>query len=164
LARGFRDISVLDLSDAALHEARTRVGDRPGVRWLAADVLAANLPSDHYGLWHDRAVFHFLTWPEHRERYVAQAARSVREGGFLILSTFAPDGPEQCSGLPVCRYDAASLAALFAGAFERIGDSRETHQTPFATEQPFTYLLLRRTGARAAPSSQSHPRAGHATD
>lgn len=165
LARGFGDISVLDLSDAALQDTRARVGDNLAVRWLTTDILGANLPVGHYGLWHDRAAFHFLTWPEHRERYLAQAARSIGAGGYLILSTFAIDGPEKCSGLPVCRYDAASLAAVFAGAFEAVADSRETHNTPFATEQPFTCLLLRRTIADAATdSNQSHLRAGHATD
>jgi len=149
LARGFADISVLDLSDAALQEARSRVGETASVRWLAADVLAANLPVSHYRLWHDRAVFHFLTWPEDRARYLAQARRSVREGGFVILATFAPDGPDKCSGLPVCRYDADALAAEFADGFTRIADSLETHHTPFATEQNFTYLVLRRVGQAA---------------
>ena len=166
LARGFSDLSVLDLSDAALQEAKARVGDAVAVNWIAADVLGANLPTGHYGLWHDRAVFHFLTSPEDQVRYVAQATRSLREGGMLIVATFAPDGPEKCSGLPVCRYDAATLAALFAGGFTRVSDSRETHRTPFATEQNFTSLVLRRvaSGERSPSPKPTDPRAGHATD
>ena len=149
LARGFSDISVLDISDAALKDAKTRVGDAASaVHWIAADLLSANLPADHYGLWHDRAVFHFLTDPADQARYVALATRCVREGGTLILATFAPDGPEKCSGLPVCRYDAAALAAHFANGFTCVADSRETHLTPFATEQRFTYLVLRRAPSR----------------
>jgi SAM-dependent methyltransferase len=145
LGRGFSDISVLDVSDAALQLAKERVGDAAGsIHWIASDVLDADLPTAHYGLWHDRAVFHFLVDPEDQARYVALAARCVREGGFLVLATFAPDGPEKCSGLPVRRYDADSLAACFGDGFTRVANSHEIHHTPFATEQSFTYLMLRR--------------------
>ena len=150
LARGFTDISVLDISAAALEAAKARVDSAataPGVsvQWIASDVLDADLPSSHYGLWHDRAVFHFLTDPADQARYVALARRCLREGGILLISTFAADGPEKCSGLPVCRYDADALAARFGEGFTRIADSREIHRTPFATEQSFTTLLLRRS-------------------
>jgi hypothetical protein len=102
------------------------------------------LPDAGYGLWHDRAVFHFLTAPEQQLRYIARAGRALRDEGLLLLATFAPDGPEKCSGLPVCRYDAASLSALFEADFVRVAESRETHRTPSATRQPFTYVALRR--------------------
>ena len=157
LARGFSDLAVLDLSEAALAEARTRLGrTAASVQWIRGDVLDARLPEARYGLWHDRAVFHFLNEPADQARYVALAASSVRQGGALIIATFAADGPEKCSGLPVSRYDADALAARFAPAFVRIADSRELHRTPFDNEQAFTYVLLRRTTI--------DPRATHATD
>ena len=180
LARGFSDISVLDISDAALQDAKTRVGGATPIQatstravdatatvhWITADLLSTNLPAAHYGVWHDRAVFHFLTDPGDQARYVAVAARCVREGGTLILATFAPDGPEKCSGLPVCRYDAATLAARFASSFTHVADSRETHHTPFATEQRFTYVVLRRaaSGERSELPNPIDPRAPHVTD
>jgi SAM-dependent methyltransferase len=146
LGRGFRNLTALDLSTEALAQSRQRLGEAAEhVRWLAADVLEAELPPCHYDLWHDRAVFHFLTSAQDQARYAALAARSLRPGGHLLLATFAPDGPDKCSGLPVCRYDAASLAARFAPAFEPVADARESHRTPFRTLQSFTYLLLRRT-------------------
>jgi SAM-dependent methyltransferase len=146
LARGFLDVSVLDIAEPALHEARQRLGDTAArVTWLVADITEAQLPPAHFGLWHDRAVFHFLVDADARKRYVAQAARAVRPGGYAIVATFAADGPERCSGLPVRRYDAAELAAEFHPAFERAGDAREEHSTPWETMQPFTYVVLRRT-------------------
>jgi SAM-dependent methyltransferase len=146
LARGFTDLSVLDISAEALSQSRTRLGAAANrVRWIERDLLAAELPPARYDLWHDRAVFHFLTTAEQQARYVELAKRSVRRGGYLLLATFAPDGPEKCSGLPVCRYDAGTLASVFASGFEAVVDSRETHRTPFDTKQAFTYLLLRRT-------------------
>ena len=146
LARGFRAITALDISTEALAQSRQRLGEAAAtVRWVAADVLDAELPPAAYDLWHDRAVFHFLTAAQDQARYAARAARSVRPGGHLLLATFAPDGPEKCSGLPVCRYDPTTLASRFAPAFVPVANAREAHRTPFATTQPFTYLLLRRT-------------------
>ncbi|MBP7419222.1 MAG: class I SAM-dependent methyltransferase, partial [Xanthomonadales bacterium] len=108
LARGYTDLSVLDLSESALAQARERLGAAGAtVAWHVADVVDAALPDAHYGLWHDRAVFHFLVDDAVRAAYVAQAARSVRPGGYAIIATFAPDGPEKCSGLPVRRQSAA---------------------------------------------------------
>ena len=146
LARGYRNITALDISSEALAQTRQRLGEAAArVRWLAADVLEAELPPSAYELWHDRAVFHFLTSAQDQARYAALAARSLRPGGHLLLATFAPDGPEKCSGLPVCRYDPATLAARFAPAFVPVAEAREAHRTPFRTTQSFTYLLLRRT-------------------
>ncbi len=145
LKRGFGDVDVLDLSAVALAEARQRLGARgEQVRWLAGDVTEIALPVARYALWHDRAVFHFLTDAEAQARYLAAAARAVRPGGHLVLGTFAEDGPERCSGLPVARYGADALAARFAPLFERVADSRELHRTPAGTEQAFTYVVLRR--------------------
>jgi SAM-dependent methyltransferase len=144
-ARGFHDLCVLDISAEALAQSRARLGAAASlVHWIEGDVLEARLAPARYDLWHDRAVFHFLTSAEQQARYAAIAARSIRPGGHLLLATFAPDGPEKCSGLPVCRYDAATLAARFASHFTPVADSREAHRTPFDTTQAFTYLLLRR--------------------
>ena len=149
LGRGFIDVTALDLSHAALAQSQARLGNAARkVRWIEADVLEAQLPPARFDLWHDRAVFHFLTEAADRARYVALCARALRVGGFALIATFAPDGPEKCSGLPVCRYDAAALAAEFAPGFEALADSRELHRTPFDTTQSFTYLLLRRTGSQ----------------
>jgi len=145
LSRGFIDVTVLDMSQAALDEAAHRLSAAGEfVHWMTADITRAELLPAHYGLWHDRAVFHFLTESVDRARYVANAAGSIQPGGHAIVATFAEDGPERCSGLPVRRYDAATLASEFEPAFERIADSRERHPTPFGSEQPFTYVLLRR--------------------
>jgi SAM-dependent methyltransferase len=150
LARGFRDLTVLDLSPAALEASRVRLdANGDSVTWLAGDITATALPEARFGLWHDRAVFHFLTDEADRRRYVAQAARAIRPGGYAIIATFAADGPEKCSGLPVCRYDATQLAAEFASGFTCVDSSREVHRTPFETDQAFTYVVL----CRHAPGS-----------
>jgi SAM-dependent methyltransferase len=150
LARGFADVSVLDLSSAALQDTRARLGvNGLNVRWTALDVLEADLPDARYALWHDRAAFHFLVDPAERTRYAERIARAVRVGGHAVIATFALDGPERCSGLPVARYDAAELAAQFAPAFAHRADSRELHRTPWDSEQAFTYVVLQRHGASA---------------
>ena len=146
LARGFAHLSVLDIAEPALAAMRERLGaDAVRVHWLVADITEAELPAAHFGLWHDRAVFHFLVDEVARKRYVAKAATSVRAGGYAIIATFAADGPERCSSLPVRRYDADALAAEFQPAFERVADAREEHFTPWGATQPFTYVVLRRT-------------------
>lgn len=154
LARGFTDVTVLDLAESALAQSRARLGDRAAaVHWLAGDVTAIALPESRYALWHDRAVFHFLIDAAAQQRYVEIAAHAVRPGGHLVIATFALDGPERCSGLPVSRYDPASLAARFAPHFEKLGDSRDVHRTPFGTDQSFTYVhLRRRADADGAPA------------
>ena len=112
--------------------------------WIEGDICSIAIDAARYALWHDRAMFHFLADAAARARYVAQAARAVRPGGHAIVATFAADGPDRCSGLPVMRYDARALAAAFAPAFEALADSRELHRTPWGSEQAFTYVLLRR--------------------
>ena len=153
IARGYRDLSVLDLSQSALEQAHARLGRiGDGVHWIAGDVLAVDLPASHFSLWHDRALFHFLVEEDARRRYVARVHETLRPGGFAIVSTFASDGPERCSGLPVRRYDADGLAEVFGNGFERISDHRELHRTPFDSVQPFTTLLLRRSDAAGTPT------------
>ncbi len=150
LDRGYRDITVLDLSEAALEQSRARLGTQAAsVHWTVGDITEIDLPVAHYGLWHDRAVFHFLTQSESRQRYIERAARAVREGGAMVLATFAADGPERCSGLPVARYDAEALAAGFAPHFEMLDAGRDVHRTPSGNEQAFTYVVLRRLAGSA---------------
>ena len=145
LARGFRDVSVLDLSEVALAQARQRLDANAGrVQWIVGDVTEVALPAAHYGLWHDRAAFHFLTEAQQRSRYVAAAERAVRPGGLALIATFAPEGPERCSNLPVCRYDAMMLEAMFAPAFELAETTRHVHVTPDGRPQPFVHVVLRR--------------------
>jgi SAM-dependent methyltransferase len=145
-ARGFVDVTVLDIAESALIAMRERLGaDAARVHWVVADITTVALPATHYGLWHDRAVFHFLVDEATRKRYVAQAAGSVPAGGLAIIATFAADGPERCSSLPVRRYDADALAAEFQPAFERVAAAREEHLTPWGDTQPFTYVVLRRS-------------------
>lgn len=150
LARGFRDVSVNDIAAAALAHTETRLASLPEdttarVHFRCGDITTLDLPSAHFALWHDRAVFHFLTESGPRAAYVAQATRAVRSGGHLLIATFAADGPERCSGLPVRRYDAAALAAEFNPEFSLIDQAQEQHPTPFGTTQSFQYVLLRRT-------------------
>jgi ubiquinone/menaquinone biosynthesis C-methylase UbiE len=144
IADGFQNISVLDVSETALQLARQRLGSKASnVNWIEADITKADLPEDAYDLWHDRAVFHFLTQPTDRERYIDTVRRAVRPGGHLIVATFALDGPERCSGLEVMRYDPESLYSEFGTGFNLIDSTNETHHTPFGTEQKFIYCCCR---------------------
>ncbi len=140
LEQGLFDVSVLDISVAALSVARERLGARANqVQWLAGDITQLELPAQAYDIWHDRAVFHFLTKPAQRAAYVAQVRHAVRPGGHVIVATFAADGPTQCSGLPVVRYTPEKLHDEFGDAFELIESLEERHQTPNGVVQPFIY-------------------------
>ncbi len=145
LREGYSDVTVLDLSRGALNRARTRLGDVASgqVAWLEGDVLEVNLPGAAFDIWHDRAVFHFLTTAEQRDAYIRAVEHAVRPGGHVIVATFAEDGPTRCSGLPVKRYSAAKLHGTFGAAFALVGSERETHRTPAGVEQPFTYCWCR---------------------
>lgn len=145
VADGFENITVLDISAMALKVARERLGERAKpVNWIEADITQANLPHQHYAVWHDRAVFHFLTQTEDRRRYVDLVRHSVRPGGHVIVATFAPDGPERCSGLEVMRYSPERLHGEFGNEFEVVDGTHETHHTPFGTEQKFIYCYCRK--------------------
>jgi hypothetical protein len=115
------------------------------VNWCVADVLHATLPAGGFDLWHDRAVFHFLTDPAEADRYAQLAAKAVRTGGHAVIGGFAPDGPERCSGLPVARRSAEDIAGIFAPSFSLLLEREERHRTPGGTEQPFVYALLLRS-------------------
>lgn len=144
LAGGYRNLSVLDLSPTAIEVARARTGEAGRqVTWLVADVATADLTPQAYDVWHDRAVFHFLTEPDRRAAYVRQVARSVKPGGHVIVATFGPEGPVKCSGLDVVRYDAGSLHGEFGASFRLIESATELHQTPFGTTQQFLYCYCK---------------------
>ena len=150
LAAGYGSIMVLDISATALDATRRRLGPAgQSVTWLAADVLSADLPAAAFDVWHDRAVFHFLTHDEQRQRYVAQALKSLKPGGFAIVGTFGPQGPQQCSGLPVSRYSADELHSTFGDPFQLLDSRVEQHTTPWGTRQQFVYCFCRRATAPA---------------
>lgn len=140
LADGFRGITVLDLSQSALEVARSRLGAKSELAsWIAGDIRSVALPEQAYDIWHDRAVFHFLTEASDREAYVRQVMKSVKPGGHVIVATFAPDGPEQCSGLPVARYAPDQLHGEFGPAFDLVEHALEDHATPWGSIQHFVY-------------------------
>lgn len=144
LARDFRHITVLDVSENAIRTTKKRLGVRAQeVCWLVADITQVELQPAAYDVWHDRAVFHFLTQPEHRIAYVRQVARAVKPGGHVIVSTFGPEGPTKCSGLDVVRYDADSLQDEFGLRFRLVESSKELHQTPWGATQHFLYCYCR---------------------
>lgn len=144
LGAGITDVTVLDISEEALAAVRTRTTTSPTPpSFVVADVTTWT-PDRRWDAWHDRAVFHFLTDPDDRTAYVTTAHRAIAPGGVAIVATFAPDGPEQCSGLPTVRYDADALAAEFGAGFALERTERELHRTPSGGEQPFTWVVLRR--------------------
>jgi SAM-dependent methyltransferase len=149
LAHGFTNLTVLDLSEAALAAARARLGDKAGrAQWVAADVTKWH-PTQRFDVWHDRATFHFLTDPAERAAYVARLDRAIKPGGSVIIGTFALDGPEKCSGLPVNRYDAASLGETLGSRFQLIHTRRHEHATPWAAIQRFQFSVFRRAASVA---------------
>ena len=144
LARGLQ-VAVADLSAVALDATRVRLQERASeVQFLVGDITEIELPAKTFDVWHDRAVFHFLTDPQVRAAYVRQVLHTLRPGGHVIVATFGLRGPEQCSGLPVVRYDDKSLHAAFGeAAFRKLGHEREVHETPWGTEQEFVYCYCR---------------------
>ena len=147
LGQGFSAITVLDIAEPALALLRTRLGDKAAVvTWLCGDITSMELPEDAFGLWHDRAVFHFLTEASDRERYKANLTRSLRSGGHLIIGTFAPEAPPKCSGLPVQRYDLELLCDTLGDEFELQQHRKEMHITPGGVEQMYLYCEFRFAG------------------
>jgi SAM-dependent methyltransferase len=143
LQRGFSDISVLDVSAVALQLSQSRLGEASRrVRWFQEDLLEWE-PSRTYGLWHDRALFHFLVEREQRERYRRVLRSTLSPGGLVIMATFAPDGPERCSGLPVAGYGPEGIVEALGESFTCLGSWREGHATPRGATQPFTWVALR---------------------
>ncbi len=144
LARGYQNVAVLDVSPTAIDVAKRRLGRAAdSVQWIVGDITSVELPSSAYDVWHDRAVFHFLTEKEQRAAYARQVARVVKPGGYVLVSTFGPEGPTKCSGLEVVRYDAESLHAEFGVIFRLLESLKELHETPLGTTQQFLYCLCR---------------------
>ena len=139
---GYTNVTVMDIAANALANARARLGAEAGrVHWIAGDVLTLDLPDHSVDVWHDRAVFHFLTSIDDRRRYVSQVRRVLQPNGHVIVATFAEDGPTRCSGLPVIRYDAEHLHAEFGEGFQLLTTIREEHTTPTGARQLFRYCL-----------------------
>jgi SAM-dependent methyltransferase len=148
--QGFEDVTVLDLSDAALAAAKSRLEGRPdanakSVSWIVADATTWQ-PVKSYDIWHDRAAFHFLTDANDRAAYIDRLGRGLKVGGHAIIATFALDGPEKCSGLPVARYDSASLGRTLGTTFQLVHTQRHEHATPWDTRQIFQFSVFRREG------------------
>jgi 2-polyprenyl-3-methyl-5-hydroxy-6-metoxy-1,4-benzoquinol methylase len=144
LTRGFSAITVLDLSEAALQSAKARLGGQgASVQWVAADATSWQ-PPQPFEIWHDRAAFHFLVEARDRAAYIERLRTGVKAGGHAIIATFAPDGPEKCSGLPVQRYDPESLSKTIGSAFEPVEHQSHRHVTPWGAEQSFQFSVLRR--------------------
>lgn len=144
LDRGYRRVSVLDISSKAIDRARERLGPRAGaVTWITGDITTVELPPEAFDFWHDRAVFHFLRDDTARARYIAAARRALKPGGHIVVATFGPGGPERCSGLEVVRYRAGEIEARFGGGFRRVSSFTEIHQTPGGAEQEFVYCYCR---------------------
>ena len=145
LDEGFLQVSVLDVSESAIEGVCSRLGSRASsVNWITGDVLTVDLPTAHYDLWHDRAVFHFLTSEDDRATYVRRLRESLRPQGQLVIATFGPDGPTQCSGLDVVRYSAESLCAELGPEYHLVSTEVELHRTPSGATQSFTYCRFRR--------------------
>ena len=144
ILHGYENLTILDVSSTAIEVTKKRLGSAAErVHWLVGDITEIKLEPHTYDLWHDRAVFHFLTAPELRLAYVRQVIHAVKPGGHVIISTFGPEGPTKCSGLEVLRYDAESLHGEFGGHFRLVESSEELHQTPFGTAQQFLYCYCR---------------------
>lgn len=144
LQDGYRNLAVLDLSANALDVAKERIGATAStVDWIVADATTWR-PAKTWDVWHDRAAFHFLTDPRDRAAYVERLWSAVAPGGHVIIATFAPDGPEKCSGLPVQRHDSASLSAELGPEFELVETRSETHHTPWHSTQAFQFSRFRR--------------------
>ena len=146
LDAGYSAITALDIAENALELMQRRLGNSADrVDWLAADITNADLPGDHFRLWHDRAVFHFLTEAGDRERYRERMASALASGGYLLIGLFTPEAPPRCSGLPVQRYTLEQLSAELGAGFEVIRHRHEPHITPGGVEQAYLYALFRKS-------------------
>ncbi len=147
LDQGFQDLTVVDISERALEHTKHRLANRADdINWIVADITEYEFQRE-YDLWHDRAVFHFLTNPEQRERYKQSLKNTLAPNGYLILATFALDGPMKCSGLEVERYGTAKLQVELGNDFDLLKSVEENHQTPWGSEQKFTYCLFKKIGS-----------------
>ncbi|HZL85879.1 MAG TPA: class I SAM-dependent methyltransferase [Candidatus Krumholzibacteria bacterium] len=160
LAAGYRSVTILDWAAAGLAQAQSRLGEAASrVTWLQADVLGASLQAAHYALWHDRAVFHFLVAPAERSAYVQRLRAALHPSGHAIIATFAPEGPERCSGLPVRRYTPEELAAELGEPFHLVTWREEQHRTPAGVTQPFQFSVFEHRGSSAGSRREATHRA-----
>lgn len=145
LSAGYRHVTVMDISATAIQSAKTRLGSRAaGVVWLESDATRQSLPAQHYDVWHDRAVFHFLTDAADRRRYLDNVSRALKPGGHVIVATFGPHGPLQCSGLDVVRYTPEQLHEVFGENYQLLRSAVENHLTPSGKHQEFVYCYCRK--------------------
>ena len=145
LSAGYRHVTVMDISAAAIRSAKTRLGVRAGdVVWLEADATRSTLPANHYDVWHDRAVFHFLTDAADRRRYLDNVGHALKPGGHVIVATFGPHGPQQCSGLDIVRYTSEQLHDAFGENYQLIRSVVDDHLTPAGKHQEFVYCYCRK--------------------
>lgn len=145
LEAGFVDVSVLDISSKAIADSKERIGAKATeVNWIVSDITTVELHADRYDLWHDRAVFHFLTDEEDRRKYVELVMRSLKPGGHIIVASFSLDGPKKCSGLDIVQYSPETMHDQFGDAFQLVESVSETHNTPFGTTQDFVYCYCRK--------------------
>ncbi len=146
LNKGYSNISVLDVSAAALEVAKKRLGNKAGqVHWIEGDITTIKLPEKRYDLWHDRAVFHFLTESAERKKYIETLKNALKPEGFLVMATFSLEGPLKCSGLDVIRYSQETLSRELGDGFSFLKSSQERHETPFHAFQNFNYCLFKRS-------------------
>lgn len=138
-------VAVLDISAEALAKARTRLPEAVNVEWIVSDITAWQ-PSRQYDFWHDRAALHFLTEEADQQAYLNALKSAVRPGGKIVIGTFAPDGPEKCSGLPVVRHDTRSLEKFLGTGFRLIAERRHDHKTPWQAVQRFQFSTFEKTG------------------
>jgi ubiquinone/menaquinone biosynthesis C-methylase UbiE len=153
---GQAHVAVLDLSSAALGRAKSRLAEMAHVEWVVSDVTSW-MPDRAYDLWHDRATFHFLTTVIDQQSYIRVLARALKDGGKAVIGTFALDGPEKCSGLPVARYDAESLQVILGEQFRLVATRRHEHTTPWGSVQNFQFSTFEKVGGSSAPSPVSFP-------
>ncbi len=145
LAEGFKNITVFDISAEALNVSKERLGKKADhIQWLEGDITQISLKADYYGLWHDRAVFHFLTKPEDKQKYINNLSRSLKHAGYVLTATFGPNGPLKCSGLEIARYSAELLQKELGDLFHLEKHVIEIHKTSFDTTQEFLYCLFRK--------------------
>jgi SAM-dependent methyltransferase len=144
VSRGYQDLTVLDVSQTAIEATKQRLGrTADDVHWILGDITQLSLPPHSFDVWHDRAVFHFLTEPAQREAYVLSVLHAVKPGGHVIVSAFGPDGPTKCSGLDVIRYDAEALHQEFGRRFRIEESAKEVHHTPWGATQHFVYCCCK---------------------
>jgi len=145
LEADFGDVAVLDISGKAIEKTKVRLGKKSEkVEWIIADITKADLPENYYDVWHDRAVFHFLTDAEDRRKYVELVMRSLKVGGHIIVASFGENGPLKCSGLDIVRYNPETMHKEFGKEFKLLNSLKETHQTPFGSTQEFIYCYCRK--------------------